>query len=92
MMTELRLEIDRPDVIIRPDVHKYGLFDAVSPKELIRAGYLAAKDAVPEIRKALSWSISIRRILSQSTRNGRPKIKAPCKPIKPEDIHTRVIK
>lgn len=55
MLTELRLEIDRPDVIIRPDVYRYGLLDVVQPQELVQAGELAAVAALPLIHKTLSW-------------------------------------
>ena len=37
-LTELRLEADRPEVISRPSVHKYGLLVILNPKELGRAG------------------------------------------------------
>jgi NTE family protein len=63
MMTELRLEVDSPDVIIRPEVHQYGLLDAVPPRDLFRHGYLAAEGMIPQIHKTLSWSKNLRRKL-----------------------------
>lgn len=69
MITELRLEVDRPEVIIRPDVHRYGLLDAVQPRELITAGYAAAQSAIPDIRKTYSWPNTMLRILRQPPRN-----------------------
>jgi NTE family protein len=62
-LTELRLEVDRPDVIIRPDVHKYGLLDTVSPKDLYRLGFDAAEISISDIHKTLSWPNKITRIL-----------------------------
>ena len=38
MLAELRLQQDHPDVIIRPDVDKFALFDLVDPAELICSG------------------------------------------------------
>ena len=49
-MTELRLEIDRPEVIIRPAVSHVGLFESESATELIRLGEAAAEAALPEVR------------------------------------------
>lgn len=68
MLTELRLEVDRPEIIIRPDVHQYGLLDNVEPEALIRAGYEAASEAIPNIRKSLSWVNTVGRILKQPAR------------------------
>lgn len=56
MLTELRLEADKPEVVIRPNVFQYGMLDMVNPRDLIQEGYQAAEKAIPEIHKALSWS------------------------------------
>ncbi len=48
--TELRLEIDKPDVIIRPDVHHISLLDEPSIPEVVALGEKAAEQAIPEIR------------------------------------------
>jgi NTE family protein len=63
MLTELRLKVDRPEVVIRPDVYEYGILDKVEPQKLIQAGYQAAAQAYPEIKKSLSWSNSMLRIM-----------------------------
>lgn len=55
MMTELRLEIDKPEVIIRPKVAQIGLLDDVDPVEIIRIGEVAANGALPDLRRAVSW-------------------------------------
>lgn len=56
MLTELRLERDRPEVIIRPEVHQYGMLDPVIPKTVYTAGFEASLAALPAVRKAGSWS------------------------------------
>jgi NTE family protein len=56
MLSELRMQIDKPDVIIRPDVGKYAILDNVNTKEVVAVGEAAAEMALPEIRQALSWS------------------------------------
>lgn len=62
-MSELRLKIDKPDVIIRPNVAKIGLLDNVNPDELIEAGELAAKKYLPQIRASLTIPKTISRYL-----------------------------
>jgi NTE family protein len=76
MLTEMRLEVDRPEVIVRPDVNAYGMLDVVDPKVLIAAGLRATEKAVPEIRKSLSWTNSIMRVL----RSPHQQKKQPRKP------------
>ncbi len=68
MLSELRMQIDKPDVVIRPDVSKYGILDNVNTKELIETGEAAAVAALPEIRQALSWSNQLARYF----RHGQP--------------------
>lgn len=55
MITELRLEVEKPDVIIRPDVTKFGYLDRVDPNILLPIGEAAVERALPEIHQALSW-------------------------------------
>jgi NTE family protein len=73
MLTELRLKVDRPDVIIRPAVSQYGILDVIVPKELVQAGYQAAEQALPQIYNALSWIEGMRRTLRTLT--NRPALK-----------------
>ena len=48
--TELRLEIDKPDVIIRPKVSHIGLLDEPSVSGVVALGEKAAEQALPECR------------------------------------------
>jgi len=61
MVTELRLRIDRPDVIIRPDVMEFGLFELLSPEHLIQRGFEAAQAKLGEVHKATSWRGKVNR-------------------------------
>lgn len=61
MITELRLQVEKPDVIIRPDVTKFGYLDAVDPDILIPIGESAVDEALPEIQHALSWQHRLSR-------------------------------
>jgi len=55
MIAELRMHKEKPDIIIRPNVHHIGILDTVNPQELIDAGIAAAEEAIPQIRDALGW-------------------------------------
>lgn len=62
MLAELRLRLERPDVIIRPDVGHIGLLDRVDVAEVIRRGEAAAEAALPELRRAVSWTRRVSRL------------------------------
>jgi len=54
-ITEMRLQLDAPDVLIRPDVCNIGYLDHVEVCDVVRIGEVAAEAALPEIRKAVSF-------------------------------------
>lgn len=61
-LTELRLSVDRPEVIIRPAVPHIGILDRISIPEVIRLGEVAAEEALPFIAQASGWvSVLARR-------------------------------
>jgi NTE family protein len=64
-LAELRLQIDRPEAIIRPGVTNVGILDQVNIHDMVEAGYQACKAALPDLKKALSWSSTIKRRLRQ---------------------------
>lgn len=72
-LSELRLILDKPDVIIRPMVGNYNLLDKVDPDKLIKEGEIATLTALPEIEKACSRMSTIKRRLryGSSTHNIR---------------------
>lgn len=61
MLTELRLQVDKPDVIIRPRVERFNLLDKVDARELIQLGEDAVADANEDIQKSLDWTQAIPR-------------------------------
>ncbi|GAB4581725.1 MAG: hypothetical protein Fur0022_44750 [Anaerolineales bacterium] len=56
MLAELRLERDKPDLIIRPPVDHLGLFDPVEIAEIARIGEMETHQCLPQIQ---STSIKI---------------------------------
>jgi NTE family protein len=61
MLTELRLKVDRPDILIRPPVSHIGLLDKADVTELVNLGYQSAQQALPELIKVVSWPGSLQR-------------------------------
>ncbi|NLF50059.1 MAG: hypothetical protein GX577_02885 [Leptolinea sp.] len=61
MLTELRLQIDKPEVIIRPLVDKFKILDEVDAAELIQIGEDSVEEACDDIRRALNWPQAISR-------------------------------
>lgn len=55
LLTELRLEIDKPDVIIRPDLSGIGLLDRVDPVDVARKGEIAAENSLADLKKVVRW-------------------------------------
>jgi NTE family protein len=64
-VAELRLQIDKPDVVIRPDVGEIDLLEEVDVREVAKLGEAAAEAALPELRKAVSWQGRLRRKFSR---------------------------
>lgn len=60
-VAELRLQLEKPDVIIRPDVKGIGLLERVNVHEVALLGEAAAREALPELKRAASWTRRLRR-------------------------------
>ncbi|MBP6178552.1 MAG: patatin-like phospholipase family protein [Anaerolineales bacterium] len=58
-----RLEADAPDVIVRPKVHNIDLLDKVVVKDVAMLGELALEDVLPQLKKAVSWSGRLNKLL-----------------------------
>lgn len=67
MVTELRLKLDRPDAVLRPDVSGIGLFDAVPPQTLVEAGRREVDTRLQELKRACSWQGRFDRFVRQVT-------------------------
>jgi NTE family protein len=62
MMTELRLNIDRPDVILRPDVSGIGLFDRPDMIAMVESGRKAVDAQLSQLYREVSWRGKVDRI------------------------------
>lgn len=71
MLAELRLQVDKPDVIIRPDVSRFGILDTVNPQILIHEGELAAMNALSQVQKSLGWTNQLARRFRKAYQPGK---------------------
>jgi NTE family protein len=68
-IAEMRLKLEKPDVIIRPDLADIGLLDRVDIVDLAQRGESAAREALPELRQALNFKNKlIRRLRTAMSR------------------------
>lgn len=63
LLAELRLEIDKPDLIIRPKVTDIGILDQVDVEEIAKRGEDAVEAALPEIKQITQWHRKLIKML-----------------------------
>jgi hypothetical protein len=62
-MTQYRLEVDRPEVIIRPQVYHIDTLDIVDVHEVAKKGEEAAEAALPQLRSLFTLRNRWRRTI-----------------------------
>jgi NTE family protein len=60
-VTQYRLEMDRPEIIIRPQVYDIDTLDVVDVHEVARRGEAAVEAALPQLRSLFTWRNRWRR-------------------------------
>jgi len=60
-VTEYRLEVDKPDLIIRPSVMDIDILDRVDVHEVARIGDDAVEAVLPELKRLFAWQNRLRR-------------------------------
>lgn len=60
-VTHYRLEVDRPDVIIRPRVNGIDTLDRVDVHDVVRKGEEAVEESLPELKRLSNWRWRFRR-------------------------------
>jgi NTE family protein len=65
MLMDKQLKLEKPEVIIRPKLGPMGIIDQVDIPEVIKSGELATREALVELRKALSWQYHLRQRISR---------------------------
>lgn len=66
-LSEVNLELTKPDVIVRPIVGHYGMLQKVDPTKLFDEGYRAMEEQLPALADAFSFVKSIKRISKYTT-------------------------
>ena len=64
-IAELRFKLEKPDVIIRPAVEAIGALDRVDVRRVADLGEQAAREMLPELRKATAWTSRLRRLTAK---------------------------
>jgi len=54
-VAHFRLQLDAPDIIIRPQVHDIGLLDKVTIESVAQLGEQATEEILPQLKRATSW-------------------------------------
>ena len=62
-VTEYRLQVDKPEIILRPQVVDIDILDRVDVREVARKGDEAVEVALPELKKLFSWQNRLRRAI-----------------------------
>jgi NTE family protein len=65
-VTEYRLEVDKPGVIIRPQVTDIDILERVDVHQVARKGEEAVEAVLPELKKLYTWQYRLRRALGVS--------------------------
>ena len=60
-VTEYRLAVDRPDVILRPQVAHIDTLERVDVQDVVRKGEEAVDAVLPELKNLFTWKKRIRR-------------------------------
>ena len=58
-VAHFRLELDKPDVLIRPEVHDINLLDKVVVADVAMLGEQATEAVLPQLKRAVSWPARI---------------------------------
>jgi NTE family protein len=62
-ITELRLQLEKPAVVIHPEVDDIGILERVDIHEIAKLGEIAARSKLPEIKNAARWTTRLRQAM-----------------------------
>ncbi len=72
-IAELRLQLERPEVVIRPAVSEIGVLEHVDVHEVVKLGEEAARAKLPELLRATTWSAGLgRRVFQRPMWSAKP--------------------
>ena len=59
----LRLQVDKPEIIVRPDVHEISLLDQVTVEDVAQLGERALEEVLPQLKRETNWLSQMNRQL-----------------------------
>jgi len=62
-VTEYRLEVDKPEIILRPQVTDIEILDRVDVRAVVKKGEEVVAAALPEIKNLFAWQNRLRRAI-----------------------------
>jgi len=62
-VAHFRLQLDKPEVVIRPKVYEIDILDKIIVADVVRLGEKATEAVLPELYKAVSWQKRLARKL-----------------------------
>jgi NTE family protein len=62
-ITQYRLEVDHPEIIIRPKVYEIDTLDVVDVHEVAKKGEEAVEEVMPQLRNLFTWRTRWRRTI-----------------------------
>lgn len=71
MLAELRMKLDKPDIILRPAVSEIALLDMVSTQDLILRGEQIVKDSKKELGQIFGMTKQVVRLFNQPILPGK---------------------
>lgn len=74
MITALRLEVDEPEVVIRPEVGMIGLLEKTDIRAAVALGEKAVEAVLPDLLRETSWSRRMGRGIFIPRKRGRREI------------------
>jgi len=72
-LTEMRLRLDKPDVVIRPEVDEIGLLDRVEIEEIAQRGEKAVMENLAALRQTFGWRPKLVRRIAYGLKKHRSK-------------------
>jgi len=62
-VTEYRLEVDKPEIILRPQITDIEILDRVDVRAVVKKGEEVVEAALPEIKNLFAWQNRLRRAI-----------------------------
>ncbi|HLA08146.1 MAG TPA: patatin-like phospholipase family protein [Anaerolineales bacterium] len=62
-VAQYRLEVDQPEIIIRPQVSDIDILERINVRDVVRRGEQAVDSSLPELKRMFAWQNRLRRAI-----------------------------